>query len=408
MGNKHLRWAETPYAGEKEPPTDPVTPSAGMWPTFFIQKNKEGNYLDPNGHKIELPITSPNQIDFDKELITVQRTLENLTPDQKKIGIYYGTGVPTKQWTPVIDRLVDTYGVSPTYAARILAVVQAAINDTMIIVWDLKYRWDVARPDQYDQTLKTLLCTPRFPAYPSGHATMSGCTQVVLSYFFPREATKLKKIAEDNALSRLYAGVHFPADNEEGLRLGRHIGSIIIHHLETQSRNGSPPIDRPFRDFNNAKIFPDQYQQFIPFPFPNTCTSLLMGMEEIDTGNVRTKKGCFSINLLSSNDNDMDRLPIVLQNKKGEYLLATGAIGQKDCFQTVFFCIEKIDEGNGCVSLSLLRPNREFAFEKCKVDPTSIVDELIHTRYCITVDLDCFCAIQCLDPQLVNSNRGRA
>ncbi|WP_019412551.1 vanadium-dependent haloperoxidase, partial [Paenisporosarcina sp. TG20] len=221
----------------------------------------------------------------DKELPIVQSTIKKLTNDQKKIGIYYGTGAPTKQWTPVIDRLIDTYGVGPTESARILATVQAAINDIMIIVWDLKYRWNVARPNQYNQKMKTLLCTPRFPSYPSGHATMSGCTQVVLSYFFPKEATKLQKIANDNAVSRLYAGVHFPSDNDEGLKLGRYIGSMIVQHLKTQNSKDLKPIDHPFRDFRSSEIFPDNYQQFIPFEFPKTCTSLV-----VDTEKTRTNK----------------------------------------------------------------------------------------------------------------------
>lgn len=284
MSKKYLRWSEVPYAGEVKRPTNPVTPLAGSWPLVYLKRDRDGNFFNPNGRKMQLPITHPNLIDFNRELLIVQNTLKKLTPNQKKIGIYYGTGVPTKQWTPVIDRLIDTYGVGPTDAARILAAVQGAINDTMIIVWNLKYRWDVARPNQYDQTMRTLLCTPRFPTYPSGHATMSGCTEVVLSFFFPKEAKKLRKIADDNALSRLYAGVHFPADNNEGLKLGRYIGTVIVNHLKTQRNSDLKPIDNPYRDFPNAGIFPDDYQQFIPFDFPKTCTSLVMDEKEPSSG----------------------------------------------------------------------------------------------------------------------------
>lgn len=280
MSEDYLHWSEIPYAGERKSPINPVTPLAGSWSLFYIKRDKDGNFLDPNGRKMQLPITHPSRIDFDRELSIVQNTLKRLTHHQKEIGIYYGTGAPTKQWTPVIDRLIDTYGVGPTESARILATVQAAINDTMIIVWDLKYRWNVARPDQYDQKMKTLLCTPRFPTYPSGHATMSGCTQVVLSYFFPKEANKLKKIADDDAVSRLYAGVHFPSDNDEGLKLGRYIGSVVVQHLKTQISRDLRSIDNPIRDFRDSEIFPDNYQQFIPFEFPKTCTSLVVDKEK--------------------------------------------------------------------------------------------------------------------------------
>ncbi|MBM7587413.1 hypothetical protein JOC86_003986 [Bacillus pakistanensis] len=293
MRENFLRWTEIPYAGEGTPPTDPVTPEAGLWSTIYLKRDKQGNYLDSAGRKLRFPIKHPSFIDFEKELQVVQHTLKKLTPYEKEIAIYYGTGVPTKQWTPVIDRLIDTYDVSPAYAARILAAVQSAINDTMIVVWDLKYEWDVARPNQYDQTMETFICTPRFPTYPSGHATMSGCAEVVLSYFFPKEAKKLRKIAEDDAVSRLYGGVHFPSDNNEGLKLGRYIGNVIVKYLQTQNNHENSPIDHPYREFRNANLYPDNFQQFIPFEFPKTCTSFVMDTEfrsECKTNNIHAPK----------------------------------------------------------------------------------------------------------------------
>ncbi|WP_332694924.1 hypothetical protein [Halalkalibacter lacteus] len=109
MRKNYLRWTEIPYAGETRPPNNPVTPSAGSWSLFYLKRGQDGDFLDPNGRKLRLPITHPNHIDFDKELRVFQNTLKKITPKQKKIGIYYGTGGPTKQWTPVFDRLIDTY-----------------------------------------------------------------------------------------------------------------------------------------------------------------------------------------------------------------------------------------------------------------------------------------------------------
>ncbi|WP_240733019.1 vanadium-dependent haloperoxidase [Jeotgalibacillus sp. S-D1] len=269
---KYLKWSKEPYGGEKNPPKDPVTPLAGDWPLAFLKRNKRGEFLDPEGRRLSLPILHPDRIDFGKELKAVQHTLNNLTPEQENIGIFYGTGVPTKQWTPVIDRLIDSYGISPVYAARILAAVQMAINDTMIVVWDLKYKWDTARPIQYDHSLEPLLCTPRFPSYPSGHASMSGCAEVVLSYFFPKEASKLKRFAEEDAISRLYTGVHFPVDNDEGLKLGRSIGNSIVQHLQDQ-RVMDGAIDQPQETFRNADFFSAEFNQFIPYDFSADCTS---------------------------------------------------------------------------------------------------------------------------------------
>lgn len=290
MKKEYLRWSELPYAGENKPPSDPVTPLTGSWPLIYLKRGKDGAFLDNKNKKLVLPITDPTILDFESELYIVKETLNTLTAKQKKLAIYYGTGVPTKQWTPVIDKLIDAYDVDPTHAARILATVQGAINDTMIVVWDLKYNWDVARPNQYDDTLKTLLCTPRFPTYPSGHATMSGCTAVMLSYFFPREAKKLHKIANDDSIGRLYAGVHFPSDNNEGLRLGKFIGEIIVKELKKQENSILKPIDFPYKEYRNAAIFPENYQQFLPYDFQERCTSLLINEQNLNQRIVKNKE----------------------------------------------------------------------------------------------------------------------
>ncbi|QBP41279.1 vanadium-dependent haloperoxidase [Paenisporosarcina antarctica] len=280
MSKKYLRWSKVPYAGESRPPGNAVTSNAGSWSLTYLKRNRKGDFLNPKGVKMHLPIKHPDHIDFENELKIVQSTLRNLTPIQEKIGIFYGTGVPTKQWTPVIDRLIDSYGVSPVYAARILTAVQGAVNDTMIVVWDYKYKWDTARPNQYDHKMDTILCTPRFPTYPSGHASMSGCSEVLLSYFFPGEAKKLRKFAEDDSVSRLYAGVHFPIDNTEGLKLGRFIGKVVVDHLKTQRNPNHTPIDTPYREYRNADFFADDFNQFIPYDFTDDCSSRVKGKDK--------------------------------------------------------------------------------------------------------------------------------
>lgn len=64
MSDNYLRWSEVSYAGERKPPIDPVTSLAGSWPLFYIKRDKDGDFLDPNGGKMRLPITHPSLIDF--------------------------------------------------------------------------------------------------------------------------------------------------------------------------------------------------------------------------------------------------------------------------------------------------------------------------------------------------------
>ncbi|WP_408009829.1 vanadium-dependent haloperoxidase [Pseudalkalibacillus sp. A8] len=269
--DNYLRWSKVPYGGEKNPPDNPVDPFAGSWPTYFIRR-KGNRFAGPHGF-IDFNLRKPDDIDWEDELKLVQQTLANITPKQIKIAKYWGTGVATKQWTPIIDRLIDTYGLTPTYAARVLAAVQAAISDTFVVVWYYKYLWDVARPIQYDPKLEPILCTPRFPAYVSGHSAISSCASVILSYFFPGEAKRLQQLAEQASLSRVYAGIHFPVDTEQGMKLGKRIGEIIVSRLRQQKDFKGNRVDTPFFENRNADLIPPPYSQAIPFPFNQNCTS---------------------------------------------------------------------------------------------------------------------------------------
>lgn len=272
----YLQWSEVPYGGEAEPPDNPVDPLAGSWPTYYIKRR--GNRFYSTRGPIHFGIQDPNDIDWGAELRVVQETLDNITPEQIRIAKYWGTGVATKQWTPIIDRLIDTYGVAPPYAARILAAVQAGINDTFVVVWYYKYLWNVARPIQYDQSIEPILCTPRFPAYVSGHSAISACAAVILSYFFPGEEERLHQLAEEDAKSRLYTGVHFPVDNEEGLKVGRKVGDVVVAQLSRQRDSSGELIDTPYFENLDAQLQPPPYRQAIPFPFENNCTSNTKGL----------------------------------------------------------------------------------------------------------------------------------
>lgn len=211
-----------------------VEPDAGNWPTYFLRRNRKGEFTDFKGRVIEWDIKDPTKVDFTgKELKIVRNTLNQLTSKQKKIAKYYA-GLPTANWSLVAGKLIKAYQLSPPLAARLLSALQLGISDTLCVVWHYKYLWDVARPIQMDPSLKTVICTPRFPTYVSGHAAVAGCASTILAHFFPYEKEKLDAIAAEDAASRLYAGVHFRADNEQGLRLGKQIGEFVVSSMDYQ------------------------------------------------------------------------------------------------------------------------------------------------------------------------------
>jgi hypothetical protein len=271
----YLNWSDVPYAGEDHPPSSPVEPTAGSWTMHYIRPTKRGGFETLVGKPIRLAIQHPNRVDFQRELTDVHRALDQLTPHQKTLAEYWGAGPPTKQWTPIVDRLIDTYQVEAPRAARILACFHAGINDAFVVAWTLKYRWLVARPNQYDQELVTAICTPEHPTYPSGHAVVSGAAEEILSYFFPAERKRIRGFALENAQSRLYGGVHFPSDNNQGLRVGRQIGRVVVDEIRNNRDSDGHMIDVPYRRSRHAELMPPPYEQVIPFDFNAPCKSLV-------------------------------------------------------------------------------------------------------------------------------------
>jgi hypothetical protein len=235
MRTSFRKWSEHPYPGEQIPPKG--SPEAGTWPMFFIIRGNDNHFFDPFNQRIDWEIKNPNTINWETELSIVSQTVNSLNTAQSNLAKYWGTVESTKRMTPIIFSLIEKYGLGSPHASRVLGCFHASINDAFVITWFLKYLWDVARPCQYDRNLYTVVPTPRFPAYPSAHATIAGCAEVLLSYFFPLESSEIKKVMEESAQSRLYAGVHFKVDNDEGLRLGRQIGELVTNLLKAQNLN---------------------------------------------------------------------------------------------------------------------------------------------------------------------------
>jgi membrane-associated phospholipid phosphatase len=176
----------------------------------------------------------PGEIDWNSELAVVEQTMQNLTPQEIQSAQYWAAGELTERFTNLIYQYAGKYRIGSPNCARILGFFHASMNDVFVITWYLKYQWDVARPNQYGRNIRKLMDTPRFPAYPSAHACLAGAAEVLMCFYFPQEAVRIQSIINVCAQSRLYAGVHFKVDNDEGLRLGRQIGEIAVEVMKAQ------------------------------------------------------------------------------------------------------------------------------------------------------------------------------
>jgi hypothetical protein len=110
---------------------------------------------------------------------------------------------------------------SPARAARIMAHIATSVEDAGIACWDAKFHYWVLRPTEADPTIPLLTPVPPYPAYTSGFSAVVGALSESIGYFFPQDAARLRRMAEQAADMRVFQGIHYWFDCEAGLEQGR-------------------------------------------------------------------------------------------------------------------------------------------------------------------------------------------
>ena len=62
---------------------------------------------------------------------------------------------------------------------------------------------------------------------------MLGITPKELSYLFPRDEQFVQSWADENAASRVWAGIHTRTASEVGVQLGRDVGQAVVERAMT-------------------------------------------------------------------------------------------------------------------------------------------------------------------------------
>jgi hypothetical protein len=227
-------------------------------------------------------------------------TATERTEEQTQIGIYWaydGTPslcAPPRLYNQVTLAIADVMGTEGVELARLLTLVNIAMADSGIAIWESKYFYDVWRPvtgireadegtgptGEGDGNLETAgdtgfmpmgapasnstspNFTPPFPAYPSGHAGFGGALFETLRNFYgtdeipftfvsdeyngvtvdrdgstrpmlPRSFDTLSQAEEENGQSRIYLGIHWSFDKTEGIALGRNVADYVFSQILT-------------------------------------------------------------------------------------------------------------------------------------------------------------------------------
>ena len=186
----------------------------------------------------------------------------DLTAEQKTIADYWSdgagsTGTPPGHWIAIVSQIARNDDLSLARAAEAYARVGIALHDAFIISWNAKYVYNLQRPvtyinDNLDANWRPYIVTPGFPTYTSGHSTQSGAAASVLTDMFgikmftdtthsdhglappqqPRTFNSFDEAAAEAAISRLYGGIHFSFDNNDGLTTGHCVGQAIKDRVD--------------------------------------------------------------------------------------------------------------------------------------------------------------------------------
>lgn len=207
---------------------DPAEPHAGRWRTWVL---KDGAEIEPP------PPLAYGSAAFWAEVEEVRKVAASLTPEQKRIAeewnLDLGSVTPGGVWNLHAKELTLAGKLDAAQAAQVFATLNAAMMDAFIACWHAKFRWWTERPvtvirEKLDPGFLPHVVTPPFPSYVSGHSSASGAGAEVLAAYFPKEADQLRRMAREASESRLYGGIHYRSDNEEGLALGRRVGERAL------------------------------------------------------------------------------------------------------------------------------------------------------------------------------------
>jgi PAP2 superfamily len=178
--------------------------------------------------------------------------------DRANVALYYAASSPTQVFNQVVEQVAQEQGRSLAENARALAVVNIAMNDSLVASFFNKYHYNFWRPEtaihagETDGNPKTnadpnfvpFVTTPCFPSYPSNHGSAANGAAEVLRRIYGDGGhsitlsnsavpnivlhyTTFKQITDDISDARVYGGIHFRTDQDAGARLGRAIGKAV-------------------------------------------------------------------------------------------------------------------------------------------------------------------------------------
>ena len=185
-------------------------------------------------------------------------TSSTRTPNQTLYVEFWASTGPPNFWDPVATRLSAERHFTISENARLLALLNLALADSIIGCWDAKYAYDSWRPvtairladtdgnpnTTADTNWTPFIATPPFPEYPSAHSCVSSAAGRILSAYFGetvefsvtsdgmpsvvRYFSSFSDALDEVKNARVFGGIHFRTACNDGQALGDAVGDYIL------------------------------------------------------------------------------------------------------------------------------------------------------------------------------------
>jgi PAP2 superfamily len=179
--------------------------------------------------------------------------------DRANVALFFAASSPTQALNQAARQVAQEQGGSLSENVRALALINMAMNDSLVASFLNKYHYNFWRPEtaihagDTDGNPKTtadanyvpFIVTPCFPSYPSNHGSAGNSAAEILRRLYGEDGhsitltnpavpnivlqyTSFKQITDDISDARVYGGIHFRTDQVAGARLGRAVGAAVL------------------------------------------------------------------------------------------------------------------------------------------------------------------------------------
>jgi hypothetical protein len=199
--------------------------------------------------------------DFNEVKALGRNTSTTRSADQTAIGRFWGVAPVQNVWNQIAQMAGESFHNTLSQNARLFALVDTSLADSVIALYDAKYayhRWrpvtaiqatDTGNPlAASDPTWTPLAATAPDPSYPGAHADISEAAATALRDFFGtdrldfslsnpalpgvvRSFASFSQAADEASASRIFAGQHFRYDEDAGQALGGQVGDFVFDHI---------------------------------------------------------------------------------------------------------------------------------------------------------------------------------